>query len=198
MEPVPSASSPWTSRTLWMASEACRSRTWLRRRRTSHAIDRCSSIALTRCMLLATRGVAVSTTCWRNCRPHRNRSGHRFGFVATRSPSSDQAFRQVRNNLEQFIGLGGLSISESTTPWAGAYRAGTVATPEAARTALDAVGTLADHTLPQARPASPRPSESADFPCRRRSRGGNRRSPCSRESPRPWTIRPGDLRPTAR
>ena len=56
----------------------------------------------------------------------------------------------MRNNLEQFIGLGGLTISESTTPWAGAYRAGTVATPEAARTALDAVGTLADHTLPQA------------------------------------------------
>ena len=61
----------------------------------------------------------------------------------------DQAFRQSQAELEYFIGLGGLAISEATTPWAGAFTAGTITTPDAAQAALDTAHTLADHTLPE-------------------------------------------------
>ena len=61
----------------------------------------------------------------------------------------DQAFRQAQAELEYFIGLGGLAVSEATTPWAGAFTAGTITTPDAARAALDTAHTLADHTLPE-------------------------------------------------
>ena len=61
----------------------------------------------------------------------------------------DQAFRQAQAEVEYFIGLGGLAISEATTPWAGAFTAGTITTPDAARAALDTAYTLADHTLPE-------------------------------------------------
>ena len=61
----------------------------------------------------------------------------------------DQAFRQAQAELEYFIGLGGLAISEATTPWAGAFTAGTITTPDAAQAALDTAHTLADHTLPE-------------------------------------------------
>ena len=60
-----------------------------------------------------------------------------------------RAFRQAQADLESFIGLGGLAISEATTPWAGAFVAGTITTPDAAKMALDATRTLASHTLPE-------------------------------------------------
>ncbi len=59
------------------------------------------------------------------------------------------AFRQARADLESFIGLGGLVISAATSPWAGAFAAGTITTPDAARAALDAARTLAGRTLPE-------------------------------------------------
>jgi very-short-patch-repair endonuclease len=60
-----------------------------------------------------------------------------------------RAFRQARAELESFIGLGGLDISEATSPWAGAFAAGTITTPDAAQSALSAARTLASHTLPE-------------------------------------------------
>ena len=58
------------------------------------------------------------------------------------------AFRQAMAGLEAFIGQGGLAISAETSPWAGAFNAGTITTPAAAQEALDAAYTLASRTLP--------------------------------------------------
>src|ERR1019366_7594662 len=58
-----------------------------------------------------------------------------------------RTFRQARADLESFIGLGGLAISAATSPWAGAFAAGTITTADAARAALDTARTLAGHTL---------------------------------------------------
>ena len=60
-----------------------------------------------------------------------------------------RAFRQAREDLRSFIALGGLTISEETSPWAGAFAADTVTTQDGAAAALQAVQTLASHTLPQ-------------------------------------------------
>ena len=59
------------------------------------------------------------------------------------------AFRQARADLEAFAGLGGLTISPATTPWAGAFAADSVTTPDAAQAALNAARTLAGRTLPE-------------------------------------------------
>ncbi len=61
-----------------------------------------------------------------------------------------RAFQAVRADVEAFMGLGGLRVSHSTTPWASAFAAGTITTAPAAQAALDAVTTLAAHTLPEA------------------------------------------------
>ena len=58
------------------------------------------------------------------------------------------AFRRARADLESFISLGGLAVTEVTSPWAGAFNAGTISTPDAAQNALDIARTLAAHTLP--------------------------------------------------
>jgi very-short-patch-repair endonuclease len=60
------------------------------------------------------------------------------------------AFRSAQAALEDFVGLGGLGVSEATTPWSAAFFAGTITTPQAAQSALDAATTLANHTLPEA------------------------------------------------
>jgi very-short-patch-repair endonuclease len=59
-----------------------------------------------------------------------------------------RAFRQARADLESFVGLGGLTISEATSPWASAFATDTITTADAARMALDATRTLASRTLP--------------------------------------------------
>ena len=58
------------------------------------------------------------------------------------------AFRCARADLESFISLGGLTITEATSPWASAFAAGTISTPDTAQQALGAARTLAGHTLP--------------------------------------------------
>ena len=60
-----------------------------------------------------------------------------------------RAFRQARADLESFIGLGGLAVSAATSPWAAAFDADTITTPDAAQAALSAARTLAGHTLPE-------------------------------------------------
>jgi len=61
----------------------------------------------------------------------------------------DRALRQATAELQSFIALGGSTISERTSPWAGAFTADTITTQDGAATALEAVQTLASHTLPQ-------------------------------------------------
>jgi very-short-patch-repair endonuclease len=58
------------------------------------------------------------------------------------------AIRQAHADLEEFAGLGGLAISPASTPWAAAFAAGTITTPDAAQAALGTARALAGRTLP--------------------------------------------------
>ncbi len=58
------------------------------------------------------------------------------------------AIRQGRADLEEFAGLGGLTISPASTPWAAAFAADTITTPDAAQAALRTARALAGRTLP--------------------------------------------------
>jgi very-short-patch-repair endonuclease len=57
-------------------------------------------------------------------------------------------FRQAREDLSSFIGLGGLGMSADGSPWGGAFDADTVTTQDSAAAALQTVQVLAAHTLP--------------------------------------------------
>jgi very-short-patch-repair endonuclease len=59
------------------------------------------------------------------------------------------AIGQARADLEAFAGLGGLAVSPSSTPWAAAFTAGTITTPDAAQAALTTARALAGRTLPE-------------------------------------------------
>lgn len=59
------------------------------------------------------------------------------------------AFRQAQADLEAFAGLGGLAISPASTPWAAAFTADTVTTPDAAQAVLNTARALAGRTLPE-------------------------------------------------
>jgi very-short-patch-repair endonuclease len=61
-----------------------------------------------------------------------------------------QAFRRAMADLDAFIGLGGLAITTAASPWAAAFDADAITTPDAAQAALSAARTLAGHTLPGA------------------------------------------------
>jgi very-short-patch-repair endonuclease len=58
------------------------------------------------------------------------------------------AIGQARADLEEFAGLGGLTMSPASTPWAAALAAGTITTPDAAQSALATARALAGRTLP--------------------------------------------------
>jgi very-short-patch-repair endonuclease len=60
------------------------------------------------------------------------------------------AFREVQANLEQFVGMGGLMIEASDSPWLPALSAGTITTPDQAAAVMEAMTTFTQHTLPQA------------------------------------------------
>jgi hypothetical protein len=60
------------------------------------------------------------------------------------------AFRQAEADLERFVGIGGLMIEASDSPWLPALSAGTITTSEQAAAVLEAMTTLTQHTLPQA------------------------------------------------
>ncbi|MHB1430554.1 MAG: AAA domain-containing protein [Streptosporangiaceae bacterium] len=80
--------------------------------------------------------------------PSAARSGYRFpAEVLVRLDG--QGFRTVRAELETFAALGGLALSEQTTPWAPFFAAGTISTADAAATALEVVRTLAGQSLPR-------------------------------------------------
>jgi very-short-patch-repair endonuclease len=59
------------------------------------------------------------------------------------------AIGQARADLEAFAGLGGLVISPGRTPWAAAFAADRITTPDAAQAALSTARALAGRTLPE-------------------------------------------------
>ena len=61
-----------------------------------------------------------------------------------------EAFRKAEANLEQFVGLGGLKLEATASPWLPAIHSGSIATPEQAGAVLEAMTTFTQHTLPQA------------------------------------------------
>ena len=60
------------------------------------------------------------------------------------------AFRQVQANLEQFVGMGGLMIEASDSPWLPALSAATITTPDQAAAVMEAMTTFTQYTLPRA------------------------------------------------
>jgi len=60
------------------------------------------------------------------------------------------AFRKTEADLEQFVGMGGLMIEASDSPWLSALSAGTIVTPNQAAEVMEAITTFNQHTLPQA------------------------------------------------
>lgn len=79
--------------------------------------------------------------------PESARSSQRLA-VSQLQQIDSRAFRHAREDLRSFIDLGGPTLSEQATPWAGSFAADTVTTQDAAGAALTAVQTLASHTLP--------------------------------------------------
>jgi len=59
-----------------------------------------------------------------------------------------EARREARADFESFVVKGGLSLSAVGAPWASAFAAGTISTPESAAASLETVTKLANQTLP--------------------------------------------------
>ena len=78
--------------------------------------------------------------------PTTARSGQRLRGEILRSLDG-RTLQTVRAEVDAFVGLGGLRVDDST-PWASAFRSGTITTAAGAQAALEAVTTLATHTLP--------------------------------------------------
>ncbi|HVD03621.1 MAG TPA: AAA domain-containing protein [Candidatus Dormibacteraeota bacterium] len=60
------------------------------------------------------------------------------------------AFRKTEADLEQLVGIGGLTVKASGSPWLSALDAGTITTPDQAAAVMEAMTTFTQHTLPQA------------------------------------------------
>ena len=148
--PAPSASSRLTSPACWPDWAVFRGRTWPLLRKPSSAI---TDALVGRVQALhAPRppwGISVYDIQARLLGfPIAVATSQRLrGQILARLDAA--AFRAVRADLEEFVGLGGLSLSTGTTPWAGAFAAATITTPEGAQSALDAATTLMEHTLPE-------------------------------------------------
>ncbi len=65
------------------------------------------------------------------------------------SALDEVSMRALRNNLYEYASLGGLTLTRSDSPWAGAH----VVSPEQAEAALQAVTRLQSHTAPNTRRA---------------------------------------------
>ena len=62
----------------------------------------------------------------------------------------DETFRAREADLEAYVGMGGLSIEATDSPWLRALELGTIATPEQAAGVMEAMMTFTQHTLPEA------------------------------------------------
>ena len=60
------------------------------------------------------------------------------------------AFRARAADLEAYVGMGGLRIHATDSPWLRALDAGTITTPQQASVVMDAMTTFTNHTLPMA------------------------------------------------
>jgi very-short-patch-repair endonuclease len=63
---------------------------------------------------------------------------------------SAEAFRAIEADLERFVGMGGLVIEASNSPWLPALKQGTIATSEQSAQVMEAMTTFTQHTLPEA------------------------------------------------
>jgi very-short-patch-repair endonuclease len=61
-----------------------------------------------------------------------------------------EAFRASEADLEAYVGMGGLKIGATDSPWLRALDAGTITTPAQAAAVMEAMTTFTNHTLPQA------------------------------------------------
>jgi hypothetical protein len=77
------------------------------------------------------------------------RSERRLSTGALAELGAD-AFRQAEADLEQFVGMGGLTMNASNSPWYSALAAGTIATAIQAAAVMEAMTTFTQHTLPHA------------------------------------------------
>ena len=77
------------------------------------------------------------------------RATQRLGSQVLRTLTAE-AFRQAEADLERFVGMGGLTIEATGSPWLPALSQGTITTPEQAAAVMDAMTTFTQHTLPQA------------------------------------------------
>jgi very-short-patch-repair endonuclease len=75
-------------------------------------------------------------------------SNHRLGVETLRALSAE-TFRQRQADLEAFVGMGGLRVHASGSPWLSALTEGTITTSEQAAAVLEAMTTFTQHTLPQ-------------------------------------------------
>jgi hypothetical protein len=70
--------------------------------------------------------------------PASMQSEQRLGAKALARLGADE-FRKVESNLEKFVGLGGLKMEASQSPWLSALSAGTIVTSDQAAAALEAI-----------------------------------------------------------
>jgi very-short-patch-repair endonuclease len=77
------------------------------------------------------------------------KSEFRLGSAALEVLTAE-AYRRTQESLEQFVGIGGISLSATDSPWLPALDAGTIATPEQARLVMEAMTNFTQNTLPDA------------------------------------------------
>ena len=61
-----------------------------------------------------------------------------------------ETFRAREADLETYVGMGGLRIEATDSPWLRALELGTIPTPEQAAAVMEAMTTFTQHTLPEA------------------------------------------------
>ena len=86
-------------------------------------------------------------------RPHRSpdavHSDLRLSTASARRLGGE-AFRAREADLEAYVGMGGLRIHATDSPWLRALDAGTITTPQQASAVMEAMTTFTNHTLPMA------------------------------------------------
>jgi very-short-patch-repair endonuclease len=77
------------------------------------------------------------------------KSDFRLGSQALGSVTAE-VYRRTQEALEQFVGIGGISLVASNSPWLPALAAGTITTPEQGGLVMEAMTTFTQRTLPEA------------------------------------------------
>jgi very-short-patch-repair endonuclease len=77
------------------------------------------------------------------------KSEFRLGASALQGFTAE-VYRRTQESLEQFVGIGGIALTASDSPWLPALEAGTITTPEQAGLVMEAMTNFTQHTLPEA------------------------------------------------